>query len=200
MPSFAADLPLTIERALQTTRQSFMQVAIDSNDLKIQMHRIGMRTDRSWIENDTAPKETTPPTATVGKLKIGIRWTSDVDIDLYVRPRPGATELYYGRNRSDDGVLDKDFVSSPRDSKGYETVEFFSNVDLDEVVATVNFYSGTSASGVTGIVRVNFNDKMYDGEFRIPAARGNKGGEISHREKSKYWQVLDLRQIVGLRK
>lgn len=177
-----------------------MQAAIDSNDLKIQMHKIGIRTDRSWIENDTTPKETTPPPATVGKLKIGIRWTSDVDIDLYVRPRAGAVELYYGRNRSSDGVHNKEFESSPANSKGFETVECYSDVDLKNVEAAVNFYSGTSPGGVKGIIRVLFNDKLYESPFRIMASSGNRGDAASRRGGSDYWQTIDLLQIVGLRK
>ena len=200
LASFAADLPLTTERALKTTRQPFMQAAIDANDLKIQMHKIGMRTDRSWIENDTTPKETTPPPVTVGKLKVGIRWASDVDIDLYVRPRAGAVELYYGRNRSSDGVHNKEFESSPTNSKGFETVECYSDVDLKNVEAAVNFYSGTSPGGVTGIIRVLFNDKLYESPFRIIASSGNRGDATSRRGGSDYWQTIDLLQIVGLRK
>lgn len=200
LPSFAADLPLTTQRALQVKREPFMQAAIDSNDLKIQMHRSGLRTDRSWIENDMTPKETTPPPATVGKLKIGIRWTSDVDIDLYVRPRPGAVELYYGKNRSADGVHNKDFESSPANSKGFETVDCYSDVDLKNVQAAVNFYSGTSPGGANGIIRVLFNDKLYESTFRIAASSGNRGEAPSQRERSDYWQTIDLLQIVGLKR
>jgi hypothetical protein len=198
LASFAADPGLVLDRSRQPVAQPFMQVAIDSSDQKLQMHRIKVRSDKFWIENDAPPRETAPPPVTKGKLKVGIRWKANVDIDLYIRPRRGATELYYGRNRSADGILDKDFNSSPRDSKGYETVEFFSDVDLNQVTAAVNFYSGESKNGITGEVRVNFDGEIYQGEFQIPAEHGNKGRETDQRFHSRYWQVLDLPKIVGI--
>lgn len=203
LASFAADLSLIVDRARGNVRQPFMKAEINKSDSKIQMHRI-IRRERaaesatSWIENDAAPVAAPAPAVTSGKLKVGIRWTPDVDLDLYVCPRPGAVELYYKKNRSADGIHVKDFLTSPSKSNGYETVEFSSDVDIRQVTAAVNFYSGACPGGVTGTVRIMFNDKLYQGDFKIGATKGNSGGDSSSRDKSPFWQVLDIPKIVGL--
>ncbi|HEX8076339.1 MAG TPA: hypothetical protein VF511_00880, partial [Chthoniobacterales bacterium] len=162
--------------------------------------RIGRRIKTDWIERVAVPKSSQPPSNSKGKVKIGIRWNSGVDLDLYVRPAPGAAELYYGRSRTREGALNKDYISNAASTRGYETVEFDEEVDVNNLLAFVNFYSGEVGSAVDAIVRVEFNGEFYEAHFTISATRGNKGEDYEGRQNSSYWCMLDIPQVVGLRK
>jgi hypothetical protein len=77
-------------------------------------------------------------------------------------------------------------------------VELTGETDLKQVAAAVNFYGGESPNGVSGEVRVLFDGKLYQGKFKLPAPKGNKGADGDKPDGSPAWQVLNIPQIVGL--
>ena len=129
----------------------------------------------------------------VQNCRIGIRWPGNCDIDLYVRPAPGREELYYGHNRSPDGIHVKDWLTSPDvDNNGFETVELRGQVDLSKLTLGVNFYAGVRQSGgVTGQIRIETGGKVFQSAFHLRATSGNRGQDSVNRTRSAYWVVLD---------
>lgn len=140
--------------------------------------------------------ETQPLNATVVQgCRIGIRWPGNRDIDIYVRPAPGAKELFYGVNRSPQGIHIKDWQTSPDvDNNGFETVELAGIVDFRQLTIGINFYAGdASPGGVDGTLRMEVNGKVYQTPFHVQATHGNRGGDRdgNARFRSQYWTVLD---------
>jgi hypothetical protein len=64
------------------------------------------------------------------------------------------------------------------------------------VEAMVNFYQGQAPGGTVGEVRVEFEDKIYTGTFRIPAAEGNQGRLDA--AQAQYWTRLDIPRLLHL--
>lgn len=140
--------------------------------------------------------ETQPLNATVVQgCRIGIRWPGNRDIDIYVRPAPGAKELFYGVNRSPQGIHIKDWQTSPDvDNNGFETVELAGAVDLRQLTIGINFYAGDSSpGGVDGTLRIEVNGKVFQSPFHVAATHGNRGGDRdgNARFRSQYWTTLD---------
>ena len=133
----------------------------------------------------------------VGKVGIGIAWAAEgVDLDLYVQTAPGTRDLYYRHTASKDGRYFHDYRNRNQDLD-YEYVELSQSIDLHQLKAWVNFYTGR-ASNVTGKVCVNHNGRTYVGDFALAAGRGNHGGDLNSRASSPYWVELDLVQVAGL--
>jgi hypothetical protein len=130
----------------------------------------------------------------VGPMKIGIRWTENIDLDLYSAARPGAETLFFQHTQAPEGYYYKDHRSSP--GREYEFIEFESPVDIREVEASVNFYKGNCDEGPKGEVRIEFDDKIYSGRFSITATEGNKGR--SGRSQRDYWFHIPVQEILKL--
>lgn len=130
----------------------------------------------------------------VGRMKIGIRWKNNIDLDLYAAPRPQAETLFFQHPRSPEGYYYKDHRSSP--GREYEFIEFESPVDIREVEASVNFYKGSCPRGPRGEVRIEFDGRIYAAPFSIPAPEGNRGraGE----SQQEYWARIPVQKILKL--
>ena len=135
-----------------------------------------------------------PPTSTRGPMKIGIRWTGDLDIDLYAKAAEYSEYLFFDRTEVAEGYYFKDHRSSPE--REFEFVEFTAPVNIDEVRASVNFYEGFSRGGVEGEVRVEFENRIYSGRFRLDASKGNQGR--AGRGQNQFWQEIDIPSVLGL--
>ena len=129
----------------------------------------------------------------VENCRIGIRWPGDCDMDLYVRPTPDSEELFYGHQRTREGIHVKDWLTSPDvDNNGFETVELRGRVDLSKIALGVNFYAGKpQRDGVKGQIRIETGGKVFQSDFHVRATTGNRGGEGNQRASSQHWVILD---------
>lgn len=162
----------------------------DPTDSKVLLYSVRRRAVEMWEAPPTPPSRPPAPSSN-GLLKIGIRWAESIDLDLYVGIRGELRELYYGHPHADWGRHDWDNLGGGSE---FETIEVNRAVDLSDITARVNFFSGRTASSPRGEVRVDYDGKVYEGDFQIFATSGNFGGVgLSH------WAELDIPAIVGLK-
>ncbi len=150
-----------------------------------------------WITRDRVPNPgETPPVRTVGPLKVGIRWQGDVDLDLYVRPKPGAERLYFEHARSPEGYHYKDHRSSP--DREYEFIEITEPVEVRDVEVLVNFHGSRSMQTMppAGEVRLEFEGRIYSGRFVMESTEGNQGRE--GRSQARWWCRIDVPELLKL--
>jgi hypothetical protein len=169
---------------------------INTAQTKIEMLRITRDVGvADWITRDVLPDvQHGPPSITSGPMKIGIRWQGNLDLDLYATPRPQAETLFFEHTRSPDGYYFKDHRSSPQ--REYEFIEFESSVDIWQVQAMINLYEGTVPGGAFGEIRIEFDGKIFAGQFSLPATHGNKGR--SGRNQGDFWTRIDVPAILKL--
>ena len=142
---------------------------------------------------------TEPPLSTRGKIKVGIRWPCNrCDIDLHARASDSKPFLNYGRVETEEGKYFKDFRSSPDTINGLEHIEFTEDIDVNDLQVFVNFYSGKAEGGPKGVVRVLFEERIYEGSFHIQSSEGNVGKQRDNADSSPYWEVIDIPSILGL--
>jgi hypothetical protein len=171
-------------------------VALDPAQTKVEMFRITRDVaSRDWITRDDISPAGRPPSTTVGPMKIGIRWQGDWDLDLYASAKPAAETLFFQHTRCPEGYYYKDHRSSP--GREYEFIEFTTPVDINEVEVMVNFYAGAARGGAAGEVRIEFDDKIYSGTFRIPGTEGNKGR--LNASQAQFWATLNIPGILHVR-
>lgn len=137
------------------------------------------------------------PQARRGLAKIGIRWTCPVDLDIYARGSSQNPFLYYGHTDSSEGHFPHDYTAAPGGSS-FEYVEFTHPVDLSTMEAFVNFYGGTCPVGPSGIVRLWFDNRIYEGSFALNATEGNHGGRQSGRMTGPDWTEIDVKSLLHM--
>jgi hypothetical protein len=201
LATFSGDLP-TVFNAVRCSDETNVthggeRPAVDPTQTKVEMIRLNREVGLAdWITRD-APvgNPATPPSSTVGPMKIGIRWQGNIDLDLYARPQKDGETLYFQHNRSDAGYYYKDHRSSP--DREFEFIEFQEPVDVWKVESSINFYKGSAPMGPTGEIRVEFEGRIYSGRFSIEGHHGNqgRGGD----EQSTYWAPIDLPRLLKLR-
>ena len=196
--AFTGDLA-TLFRAAKPGADAVPVVPTEPDPLqtKIAMVRVTRSSGvADWITRDLAGAgASVPPTRESGPMKIGIRWSGAMDLDLYAKPRPGAETLFFQHPRSPEGYYFKDHRSSPE--REFEFIEFESAVNPWQIEARVNFFEGESPEGVEGEVRVEFDGRTYSGRFAIEAAHGNQGRNGPGQRRS--WVRLDLPELLKLR-
>lgn len=141
---------------------------------------------------------TEPPVKIKGPLKMGIRWPCRCDIDLYARGNKDAPFLYFAKKESAEGMYHEDFTSSPDTTGSLEYIEFTKPVNLYQIQAMVNHYSGEDTNGPSGIVRIYFDNQTYEAPFHLRSKKGNSGKSRSQAHSSIFWQVLNIPAIMGL--
>jgi hypothetical protein len=196
---FSGDLPTALRSFCQGTAgtQTFpVRWAVDPRQTRVEMLRISRNVDvADWLTRDGLPETAQPPPSVmVGRMKIGIRWKDDIDLDLYAAPRHGSETLFFQHPRSPEGYYYKDHRSSP--GREYEFIEFESPVDVREVEAFVNFYKGSCPGGPHGEVRIEFDGRIYGGLFSIPASEGNLGR--SGRAQQDFWTRIPVQEILKI--
>jgi hypothetical protein len=141
---------------------------------------------------------TTAPSTFIGPMRIGIKWDCPhCDLDLHARSRPESEWLYYNHRVPADGngFFDHDFTSPPAGGDAYEYIRF-NSVDVRQVAARVNFYSGLIRGGPVFQLRVWFAGCAYDAPpMRIAAASGNSGATAP----AAAWTEIDVLAVLGLR-
>ncbi len=172
------------------------RLELDATQSKIEMLRITRTVGaQDWITRDAlSPVRPPPPTNTVGVMKIGIRWQGNLDLDLYARPTREGETLFFDHKRSPEGYYFKDHRTSPE--REYEFIEFETPVDVWKAEASVNFYAGSAPRGVSGEVRIEFENKIYSGRFSLEADHGNQGR--SGRNQALFWTVVNIPSLLGL--
>jgi hypothetical protein len=196
--SFCGDLPTIFNAAKSNASgtDTDNRYEIDPSQTKVEMLRISRDVHiADWITRDVLSNISHgPPSITVGPMKIGIRWQGNIDIDLYAAAKHDAERLYFEHTRAPEGYYFKDHRSSP--DREYEFIEFESPVDVWQVEAKINFYEGRSAGGPSGEIRIEFDGKIFTGNFAIAAPHGNHGREGSRQRD--YWAVINVPEILKL--
>lgn len=150
--------------------------------------------ERSTIWQELKATPSPAPDSTHGNLSIGIKWHCQCDLDLWVGLKGESQRASYGSPMAPFAVYIRDHLSSDFGAEEYETVDFSRPVELSDVTAEVNFFSGRSTvSPTVGQVRVEFNGQIYTSDFTLKATNGNLG--FSSRS---HWTTLNLPAIVGL--
>jgi hypothetical protein len=201
LATFSADLPTTLRGFSQGTpsrRVASKSWALDPRQQKIEMLRINRNVQVvDWLTGDSLPESApSPPVIMVGPMKIGIRWTENIDLDLYATPRLGAETLFFQHPKSPEGYYYHDHRSSP--GREFEFIEFESPVDIREVKAFVNFFAGSCSDGPRGEVRIEFDGRIYAANFSLQGVAGNRGR--TGRDQQDFWTripVQDILQVAG---
>jgi len=145
------------------------------------------------------PVNSTPALNKVGRLKVGIRWDCNCDLDLYVRHKSETKPLYFNNKKSKLGSFFKDWTSSTKDALSYEFIEFHEPVDAQDLEIKVNFYSGKVRGGPKGAVRIwlDGHDGVWEMPFHIPASSGSKG-QNRNTANSPHWVHINPLQVLRL--
>src|SRR5262249_11918129 len=91
LATFSGDLRTALQGFCQSTSAPAFPIkrwVVDEQQNKIEMLRISRNVEiTDWITRDALPEPAPrPPETMVGALKIGIRWKSNIDLDLYATP------------------------------------------------------------------------------------------------------------------
>jgi hypothetical protein len=132
-----------------------------------------------------------------GLAKIGISWTCPVDLDLYARGSSQNSFLYYRHPDSPEGHFPHDYTNAPGGT-AFEYVEFTHPIDLSTMEAFVNFYGGSCPVGPSGIVRLWFDNRIYEGHFALAATEGNHGDLLSGRMTGPDWTAIDVKSLLHM--
>jgi hypothetical protein len=199
LDTFCGDLPTALKAFEQNAAGNLALTArweLDPQQTKIEMLRVKRKVDiTDWITRDTLPETTlAAPSVMKGPMKIGIRWKQNIDLDLYASPRQGAETLFFQHTRSPEGYYYKDHRSSP--GREFEFIEFESPIDAREVKAFVNFYKGGCPGGPRGEVRIEFDGRIYQGQFSIQAEEGNRGR--AGRDQGEFWARIPVQEILRI--
>jgi len=117
--------------------------------------------------------------STATNVELGITWDCPTcDIDLYARPTPQAETLFFGKNKTAQGMHLKDFTTAPDRQNGFETIIFNDVIDLNALDVVINFYSGTAKQDVHGILRLAADGQVYAHRFILKAGSGNGGDGV----------------------
>jgi hypothetical protein len=156
------------------------------------------RTDPDRFMDEHAAISTERPQTLVGLVRIGIRWSCpNVDLDLYARGSPDHEFLYYGHPDSNEGHFPHDYTSPPNGS-AVESVEFRQPIDLSKMEAFVNFFGGNCPGGPDGVVRIWFNNHVYEDHFALQAEEGNHGAQVLGHMWGSDWTEIDVKKLVGI--
>ena len=151
--------------------------------------------DDAEFMNDGIHISSIAPTAIKGKLKIGISWTCTAcDLDLYAKSNGASKYLYYSNVLTSEGKYFKDFTTSPNTLNGLEYIQFTRDFEMNNMDIRVNFYKGTLQGGVSGIVRAEYENKVYEKHFSISANSGNSGDK----NQPDNWVIINLPELLGV--
>lgn len=113
-------------------------------------------------------------------VQLGLIWDcAKCDLDLLARSNAGAAIIYFGNNETPEGIHIKDFLTSPEQTNGYETIEFKVPIDLRRLQVVVNFYGGITIKPIRGELRLSVDGQTYSAPFTITAKLGNAGSDLN---------------------
>lgn len=203
LATFTSDTATCVQRFLDKSdpQREFLLNPEEKRPVMIRLLRSGAREGRSGTNNASPRAKAAQPQKrlsakqggrflgtdipvnnasalnTKGRLKVGVRWDCSCDLDLYVRHTSEEKPLYFGNKTSKLGSFFKDWRSATKDALSYEFVEFNEPVDARDLEIKVNFHTGKVPGGPKGAVRIwlEGQDGVWEQEFHLKAARGNRG-------------------------
>ena len=197
---FCRDLPTVFDQFVSTAPkdESPQKYSIDPDQSRVEMLRIKRDIGSSdWITTSLPDhRKITPPTQLQGPLKIGIRWNTDMDLDLYARAQEGRQTLFFENTESPDGYYYKDHRASP--DREFEFIEFEKPVQLNQVRAWVNLFEGELFRSPVFEVRLEFENQIYSTQLSIESKSGNRGRTGS--EQNHCWVEIDIPGVMGVGK
>lgn len=204
--SFAPELSTVLAR-IRNQAEAPVHSFTRSDTDKLEMIRVRQIEIRQSIYERTL--STTPLTVAqvqrAAHTEVGLSWDCTAcDLDVYARAHPGADVIFFGNTETALGTLWKDHLTSPRASKGFETIAFSQPLDLRALQLAVNFYGGEAPHGVRGELRIAVDGQTYAHDFRIAATNGNAGADIqgilaSNQQTGTHTLLLDPMAIVSAR-
>lgn len=134
------------------------------------------------------------------KVRIGIRWQGDVDLDIYAATSINQQPVYFANPSNAAARHFKDVLQgSDNKAELYETIEFYRPVNLCTLVIGINHYSGASQHPVQGVLRTEIGNKVYETAFTFARSKGNRGTDMRdvletgrHSVFSKKYRIADI--------
>jgi hypothetical protein len=140
-----------------------------------------------------------PPSTLTGPAWLGIQWHGP-DLDLYVRCSPNAPFLFFGNQRTFEGIHEYDVRGDAGNT--FEAVDLTQPcADISKATVWINFYDGRVSAPINGVVAVKFDGNIYKSDFTMPALYGNGGrgltasGDMSG---SPFWVKIDVPGLLHL--
>lgn len=205
--SFTGDLSTLLNRVEQnahTPKHSYERQDTPRLEM-IQLAPVELKETRSIFQRPVEKSSLSPSDMKAARdVQIGITWDcTQCDLDLHVRPHASAEVLSFRRTQTEEGRYWKDFTNAP--AHGFETIDLSGVTDLRDLLIAVNFYSGETASPLTGEIRLAVGDKTYAKAFIINASSGNNGkgaDTIWRNRKSSFpeWIIIDPKLVVSTSK
>lgn len=137
-----------------------------------------------------------PPSQRSAPLDIGIKWSQNVDLDIYVMAA-NDVELFYGQVSAPtyDGHHLKDIRAGTSDL--FETVSYGRAVPIGQLRVYVNHYNRVSDVPVEVELRMRVaNGGIYSKKFSLPPGHGSGGA--GNRDASPSWVKIDVPALLGL--
>jgi hypothetical protein len=141
-----------------------------------------------------------PPAAECQVSKIGIRWSMNVDIDLWARNDRSNSFLSFQSITSPEGRYNHDWQASPDQAGAMEYIDFVKPLNLRRTEVWLNFFDGTASPGPSGEIRVFCDGKVFQGQFKFEPTQGNKAAGFTPEGtmRGQHWLRVDLAKLVGL--
>jgi hypothetical protein len=205
LSTFSNDTQTAFDRFSKSANNPVENADFDHTAQKVEMLRVtreaqAVNESKEQVRiadfmSDNVVLSNVPPSKNIGPMKIGIRWPcKDCDIDLYAKTNSGSKYLFFGNNSTEEGTYFKDFQNSPDTINGLEYIEFTKEVDVANIDAKINFYKGQTDKPVTGVVRIEFDGKVYEKPFIINATQGNNAGDDPN-----CWTTVNVKELLGMK-
>lgn len=208
LATFTSDLPTMFERLKTKALVPKHDYKLEPTD-KLEMILVRPPVVKQQTSIYDRPLSITPPDAErvrqAMNVEVGLTWECGrCDLDLHGLLSPEHPALSYLHLETPEGKYLKDWTISPRAMKGYETLAYHVQVDLNALFLAVNFYHGSAPGGVKGEVRIHANGQTYARAFYISAQEGNGGlGRqetlTARRASNAGWLVIDPLEVIGAR-
>mgnify|MGYP001361140210 CR=1 FL=1 len=207
LSSFTNDIPTLFQRLKSNAPPPKHGYKLEATD-KLEMILLRPPAVKHRTSIYERPLSTEPVPSSVlrqaSNVEVGITWEcGGCDLDLYGQQAPGQPALSFMNTQTSDGHYFKDWTSSPRAASGYETLAYYTPLDMKALLLAVNFYDGQSSGGVKGELRISLNGQTYAKAFHVPAQKGNAGvGRqetiASRRAANDHWLVIDPLEVIGI--
>lgn len=197
----SASAPDTVEAALRGSERPAIEASVDPRDDKVEMRRAGATVPAAPHSRlEAVAARIAPPER--GKFTVAAFWPvgrgARVDVDIYLRARPGAEEICFRRKKTRDGRLLRDVQGGSDDGDhenwraSWEVVEV-NETAFGESEAWLNLYAYQGPGPIEGVVRVAIETRFVDLPFRFDeGVQGNRGASSKARGISSQWVKVDL--------
>lgn len=138
------------------------------------------------------------------RVKIGIAWQGQVDLDIYGVLSSEKKAVYYANTQSRYATHHKDVLKGERRGVTiYEIITYNVPINLCDVKIGINHYSGASPHGIHGTLRVEAGDVLIAKPFHFSGISGNQGKDMSRvlasGNKTAHSVRLLLRDVMAIK-